>query len=118
MRRMNEPVFLLAFVSLTFALAGLTKGVVGRGLPTVAMGLLSLAMPPAQAAVLLVVPSFVTNVWQAAGSRLAMLLPRMWLLLLGTCAGTWAGAGLLTADGGSWAATGLGVVLALYGISG
>jgi hypothetical protein len=115
---MNEPVLLTIFVALTFALAGMVKGVIGLGLPTVAMGLLALAMPPAQAAALLVVPSFVTNVWQAAGSRLAVLLPRMWPLLLGICAGTWAGAGLLTAGGGSWAAMGLGVVLAVYGMLG
>jgi uncharacterized membrane protein YfcA len=42
----------------------------------------------------------------------------MWPLLLGICAGTWAWAGLLTAGGGSWAATGLGVVLAVYGMLG
>ena len=32
-----------------FLLAGLAKGIVGMGLPTVAMGLLALAMPPAEA---------------------------------------------------------------------
>jgi uncharacterized membrane protein YfcA len=39
-------------------------------------------------------------------------------MLIGICAGTWAGAGLLTADGGTRASMGLGVVLALYGILG
>jgi hypothetical protein len=40
------------------------------GLPTVAMGLLGLVIPPVQAAALLVVPSLVTNVWQlVAGPR-------------------------------------------------
>src|SRR3954451_22090979 len=48
-----------------FALAGLVKGGVGFGLPTVAIGLLGLVMTPAQAAALLVVPSLVTNTWQA-----------------------------------------------------
>ena len=47
-----------------FLLAGLVKGVVGLGLPTLAMALLALAMPPAQAAALLILPSLVTNVWQ------------------------------------------------------
>ncbi len=40
----------LPFVVLTFLLAGFVKGVVGLGLPTVAIGLLSLVMAPAQAA--------------------------------------------------------------------
>lgn len=115
---MHEPVSVLAFASLAFALAGLVKGVIGLGLPTVAIGLLALMMAPAQAAALLVVPAFVTNVWQAAGGRFAALFRRMWPLLLGICAGTWAGAGLLTADGGSWAQIGLGVVLAVYGMLG
>jgi uncharacterized protein len=44
-------------------LAGLVKGVTGLGLPTVAMGLLATVMAPAQAAALVVMPSFVTNVW-------------------------------------------------------
>ena len=52
----------LAAVTLTFVLAGFVKGVIGLGLPTVAMGLLAIVMPPAQAAALLVVPSFLTNV--------------------------------------------------------
>src|SRR5262245_61189903 len=47
-----------------FLLAGLVKGVSGMGLPTVAMGALGAVMPPATAAALLVVPSFVTNIWQ------------------------------------------------------
>lgn len=51
-----------AFIGLTFLLAGFVKGVVGLGLPTVAVGMLGLVMPPAQAAALLVAPSMVTNV--------------------------------------------------------
>jgi hypothetical protein len=60
-----EPLPLIA-ATLTFLLAGLVKGVIGLGLPTVSMGLLSLVMAPAKAASLLIVPSFVTNVWQLA----------------------------------------------------
>ena len=60
------PIFFVA-VAAIFALGGFVKGVVGLGLPTIATGLLSLLMPPAQAAALLVVPSLVTNVWQIGG---------------------------------------------------
>ena len=41
---------------LIFVLAGLTKGVLGLGLPTVAMSLLALLMTPAEAAALLLIP--------------------------------------------------------------
>ena len=47
-----------------FLLASVVKGMVGMGLPTIAMGLLSLVLPPAEAAALLIVPSLVTNLWQ------------------------------------------------------
>lgn len=105
-------------VTLTFVLAGFVKGVIGLGLPTVAMGLLAVVMTPAQAAALLVAPSFLTNVWQAMGPELAPLTRRLWPMLLGICVGVWAGGGLLTADGGAQASIGLGAVLALYGLLG
>jgi hypothetical protein len=121
MRRMDLDH--LAFVALTFVLAGFVKGVIGLGLPTVGMGLLAIVMTPAQAAALLVAPSFITNVWQAVGARTLPLLRRTWPMLLGSCAGTWglgflAGPRLLSADNGMRASIGLGIVLALYGLLG
>lgn len=71
-----------------FFAAGLVKGVVGMGLPTAAMGLLGLLMPVPQAAALLTLPSFVTNVWQAfAGGAFRALLARLWTLQAGVFAG-------------------------------
>ena len=49
-----------------FLLAGFVKGVIGMGLLTVWIGLLGLLMTPIQAAAILVVPSLITNIWQAA----------------------------------------------------
>ena len=68
----------LVVATLSFLLAGFVKGVIGLGLPTVSMGLLSVVMPPAKAASLLIVPSFVTNVWQlAAGASFTRLAHRL-----------------------------------------
>jgi uncharacterized membrane protein YfcA len=112
---MTDPTALVAVAASTFLLAGFVKGVIGLGLPTVAVGLLGLAMAPAQAAALLVVPSLVTNIWQlAAGPRLRPLLARLWPMMAGICAGTWAGSGLLAADDGGRATMALGVALILY----
>jgi uncharacterized membrane protein YfcA len=106
-------------ITLTFLLAGVVKGVIGMGLPTVAMGLLSLVMPPVQAAALLLVPSLVTNVWQlCAGPRFAALLARFSTLMLAIVFGTFAGTGLLTGSTGAIANIALGTVLALYGVVG
>lgn len=103
----------------TFLLAGFVKGVTGLGLPVVAMGLLSLAMPPGEAAALLVVPALVTNLWQMAiGRGLVLLLRRLWPMLLAICLGTWVGTGFLVQDHSGWASVALGGTLALYAILG
>ncbi|WIM13429.1 sulfite exporter TauE/SafE family protein [Enhydrobacter sp.] len=105
-----------------FLLAGLVKGVIGMGLPTVAMGLLALALPPAEAAAIVVVPSLATNVWQlAAGPRFAILARRLWPMMLAVTVGTIAGAGVIAGDASGLAEACLGAALALYaavGLSG
>jgi uncharacterized protein len=106
---------LTLLTSLTFLLAGFVKGVIGMGLPTVAIGLLGLVMTPAKAAALLVVPSLVTNVWQLwTGPNLRPLLRRLWTMLCGFCFGTWAGAGALSGDHAGRASIGLGLALIVY----
>ncbi|MCQ0170183.1 hypothetical protein B8W70_00730 [Pseudomonas sp. 1239] len=106
-------------VVLTFVLAGTVKGVIGLGLPTVAMGLLGLAMSPAQAAALLIVPSTVTNLWQlAAGGHLRALLRRLWPMQLMIFIGTLLGSVWLGIDSGAWAAHALGVALLVYALYG
>ena len=114
-----DSTFILFAVLSTFLLAGFVKGVIGMGLPTLAMGLLGVVMAPAQAASILVVPSLVTNVWQLlAGPSFAALMRRLWSLLLGICVGTWAGSGFLTGGNVKAAALALGVILFLYGCTG
>lgn len=107
------------FIAAVFLLAGFIKGVVGLGLPTVAMGLLAMAMPPAQAAAILVLPSFLTNVSQMlTGPALAALARRLWPMLLCICLGTWAGAELMTDAYARQAGFALGAALVLYASSG
>jgi uncharacterized membrane protein YfcA len=116
---MQDSVSIIAVVTATFVLAGMVKGVLGMGLPTVAMGLLGLVMSPVHAAALLVVPSFVTNVWQlAAGPAFAAIARRFAGMMIAVCVGTFLGIRLLTGAGGSSAAAALGFVLALYGVLG
>jgi uncharacterized protein len=109
----------LVVATLTFLLAGFVKGVIGLGLPTVSMGLLMLVMAPAKAASLLIVPSFVTNVWQlAAGPSFKRLAYRLWPMLAGVVVGTLAGTGLLTGSHAGQAAIALGLLLMLYALLG
>ena len=114
----NETL-LIAIVAVVFLLAGLVKGVVGLGLPTLSMGLLASVMPPAHAAVILILPSFLTNAWQMwDGAALAGLLRRLWPLQLGVVAGTlWAPVSLASLDAGL-ASAGLGAALMVYALLG
>ena len=106
-------------VLFTFLLAGTVKGVIGLGLPTVAMGLLGLAIAPAQAAALLIIPSMVTNAWQlAAGGQLRALIRRLWPMQLAIVLGTALGMLWLSVDGDSWVVRALGAALLLYALSG
>jgi uncharacterized protein len=109
----------LPLIAVTFLLAGLVKGVIGLGLPTVAMGLLGSAMAPAEAAALLLVPSLVTNVWQLlSGPRLGALLRRLGGMMLAIAAGTALGSGMIAANGARSAAVALGLALLVYAIVG
>lgn len=109
----------LILVCLVFVLAGFTKGIIGLGLPTIAMGLLVVVLPPAEAAALLILPSLVTNVWQMLdGPHLGPLLRRLWPLNVGVCLGTWLGAILLAGIGGRHGGLALGVALLAYAASG
>jgi len=110
---------LSALVMGTFLLAGTVKGVIGLGLPTVAMGLLGLAMFPAQAAALLIIPSTVTNLWQlAVGGHLQPLIKRLWPMLLMVAFGTGLGAVGLGMSGSHGMTRALGAALLLYALTG
>ena len=115
----NLGLALSLLVILTFLMAGMIKGVIGLGLPTIAMGLLGLAMAPAQAAALLIIPATLTNLWQLAfGGHLRALVRRLWPMLLAIFLGTGAGTLWLGIDGGQWVVRALGGALLLYALSG
>jgi uncharacterized membrane protein YfcA len=111
----NSSLPLLVTVTATFFAAGIVKGVTGMGLPTVAMGVLGAFISPLAAASLLVVPSFVTNVWQLlAGPSFGPIMRRFWPMMLAIVAGTIAGSSLLTGGDSRIATTALGAALAIY----
>ncbi len=109
-----DPAPMLAAAAV-FVVAGLVKGIVGLGLPTIAMALLTLSMSPTHAAALLIVPSLVTNLRQLAPlDRLWPIARRLAAMQVGIVVGTLGGAWWLGAPAGAWAATALGIALAAY----
>ena len=110
---------LLLLITFAFLLAGFIKGVLGLGLPTVAMGLLAVTMPPGRALAIVIVPAIITNVWQTfVGPYLRDILRRLWPLLIGTAAGIWLNGGALTGPYARYTAIVLGGLLAINAIIG
>jgi len=119
MGMMSVDLFELAIVVVVFALAGAVKGVIGLGLPTIAMGLLGALMTPSQAAAILVVPALLTNVWQMwEGPALKLLLWRLWPMLVCALLGTLPAAGILTKANVRFTTALLGAVLVVYALIG
>jgi uncharacterized membrane protein YfcA len=102
-------------VALGLFCGGWVKGVFGMGLPTVALGLLSLIMPPVEAATLIIVPTLATNAWQfARGPQPKAAVMRFATVLIGVAIGTVAGVGFLTGSHTALVSMALGAVLILY----
>jgi uncharacterized membrane protein YfcA len=108
--------YLLAFAA--FLIAGFVKGVIGMGMPTVSLAVLSIAMGLPTAIQLVVVPTFATNVWQAlVGDGFRRLVRRFWLLLVTTVLGVWIGNLLLFRTNSQLMTAVLGIAICVYSAS-
>ncbi|GAB2923819.1 sulfite exporter TauE/SafE family protein [Paraburkholderia jirisanensis] len=118
MRSMNTlTIGLTGLLLVTFLGAGLVKGVTGMGLPTVAIGVLGAVMSPLAAAAILIIPSFVTNVWQMlVGRHTFRLMRRLWSMMLCIVVGTVLGSRLLVIVDPVWSGRTLGIALIAYAV--
>lgn len=111
---MFEPVTIAAIAG-AFLIGGTVKGVIGLGLPSVSLALLAVTIDLTSAMVLILVPTFVTNVWQAmVGGNGKVLLARLRLFFFTAAITVWIGAIALTRVDLSWLSTLLGVLLIIY----
>ncbi len=105
----------ITVIAATFLLAGSVKGVIGLGLPTVSLGVLTAAIDLTTAMALLIVPSFVTNLAQAVmGGNGRVILLRTWPFLLMATVTVWLGATALTRLNLSLLSALLGALLVVY----
>jgi uncharacterized protein len=100
-----------------FVVAGIAKGAIGMGMPPIAIGLMSFALPLESAIAIMVLPTMVTNVWQAIyGGGFRPLMRRFGTMATTAMVGI-LGVGLLFSNLGSPSTTGwVGVLLALYSL--
>ncbi|WP_231489690.1 sulfite exporter TauE/SafE family protein [Billgrantia saliphila] len=114
-----SDLLLLGLVTATFLLAGMVKGVIGMGMPTVSLALLTATVGLPSAMALLLAPTIVTNVWQAlVGGYLTAILRRLWGFLLASVVTVWLGVTILARAEVRWLSALLGVLIAFYALSG
>ena len=114
---MDFDIGTLLILGLTFFLAGSVKGVIGLGLPTVSLAILTIVFDLTTAMALLLLPSFLTNLWQAlSGGKLGLLLRQLWPMFLTATITIWVGALALTRVNLSWLSALLGVLLIIYSL--
>ena len=91
-----SPFGLIVIAAILFV-AGTTKGMIGIGLPTVAIPLLSIVLPLPTAVAALAIPVLITNLAQAFGAdRIGAAFRVLWPILAGTAGGIMIGVRLLT----------------------
>lgn len=109
---------LLLMLALTFLLAGTVKGVIGMGMPTVSLALLTATVGLQPAMALLLVPTVVTNIWQAlVGGRLLAIVRRLWPFLLASVVTVWPGVIVLARVDARWLALLLGLLITTYALT-
>jgi len=88
--------FALAAIFCAFLVAGTVKGVIGAGLPMVAVPTVAMVLDPALAVAILIVPVVVSNVWQGfQGGLYREAFQRFWPFLFCLCIFVFGGAQIL-----------------------
>jgi len=106
---------ILTVVAAIFVLAGMVKGIAGLGMPTVSLALLTVTLDMQTGMALLLVPTIVTNLWQAcAGGQTRLVLRQIWSFLLLACLTVWLGVHTLTLVDPAYLAGLLGGLLVIY----
>lgn len=108
----------IAIVLAVFLFCGTVKGIVGFGLPVLAIALLSLTFDSRAGMVLILMPAIATNIWQCiVGGKLSEILRRLWPFLMAAIVAIWFASGFLNSVDGALLTRLLGVLLVVYALS-
>ncbi len=106
---------LITFIILIFLVAGVAKGIVGNGLPVISIGLLTTLMSLQEAIAIALMPSIITNLWQATrGGYFQELAKRIWPYLLMSIFAVLLGTLLLARTNSDISTIILGLLIASY----
>ncbi len=105
----------VALVVAAFFLAGAIKGLLGMGLPLVALAVLASTLGVRETLSVMLIPGIVSNAWQAlAGPSFRPLLRRLWPFLAAACLGIWFGTSILATARSETLVAIVGVTLTIY----
>jgi uncharacterized protein len=106
----------IVFVLCVFFIAGIVKGLVGIGLPTITLAFTSLVLPLSDMIALIALPTVVTNLWQAAvGGNFKKIVRRQWPLILPMMVTLFLTMWLIGRKTPQWAFLVLATILVIYG---
>lgn len=105
----------ILLIAVAFFLGGLAKGAVGLGVPVIVLAFLAATIGLKEAIALIVIPGFITNIWQAlAGPDFTGIFRRLRWLLLTSVFGIWAGVSILAGADTHLLVGILGTILFVY----
>ncbi|MEK9671452.1 MAG: sulfite exporter TauE/SafE family protein [Rhodospirillaceae bacterium] len=108
----------IVLVVIAFTAAGLSKGVLGIGIPLISVPLLTGIMHPALTISVLAIPILSSNVWQALeGGRSSVVAKRFWNILVALVIGAGLGAQFLTSADPLTAQMVIGVIVILFSLT-
>ncbi len=110
--------YLLIAVFLAFFAGGFVKGVIGLGMPTIALGILASFMGLRESLPLMIIPIVLTNLLQVVqGGQAGPVLRRFWPMNVCAFAGVWLGAIVLFSVNPLIMTGVLGVIVCAYSAS-
>lgn len=102
-------------LSCAFFIGGIVKGIIGTGLPTIALALITATIGIREGMAIILLPSILTNIQQGLlGGHLKIVLKRSWTFLLATFCTIWIGAALLARVDTVLLSGLLGIILLFY----
>lgn len=106
----------VVFVLCVFFVAGIVKGLVGIGLPTITLALTSFILPLSDMIAVIALPTVVANLWQAAvGGNFRKIVRRQWPLILPMIVTLFLTMWLIGRKTPQWAFLVLATILVIYG---
>lgn len=109
----------LIILCLVFIFAGFVKGIIGLGFPTIVLASLSLAIGLRDSMAIMLLPCFLTNVYQGSiGGSFQKIIRRLWSYFALAICGIWVTTGFVAGIQGEIRLILLGTIVFTYGILG